>query len=61
MGEILKLYKYCKAEHNPLKGGDKLRLGTTIKFSKNYEGEGDFINDKEEGLTTGGLAILFSS
>lgn len=49
----VKLYKYCKPQYNPLKGECRtLRLGSTKAFRKRYDGEGDMINDRKEGLVT---------
>ena len=47
----MKLYKYCEEQYNPLNGCKTLRISTTCYFRKNYEGEGDYINDHYEGLT----------
>jgi hypothetical protein len=49
----MKLYKYCKSEHNPLNGCKTLKLNTTSHFRNNYSGKTDYINDDQEGLSTG--------
>lgn len=49
----MKVYKYCKAEHNPLNSCRTLMLGNNKYFRDNYKGEGDLINDIQEGMSTG--------
>lgn len=47
----MKVYKYCRPEHNPLKGNQNIRMGSTKYFRKNYKGESDLINDWSEGMS----------
>lgn len=49
----MKVYKYCRPEHNPLNGCRTLMLNSNIYFRNNYKGEGDLINDIYEGRCTG--------
>lgn len=49
----MKVYKYCRPEHNPFNGCKTIMLGNNRTFRENYRGEGDFINDAYEGMSNG--------